>query len=288
MDNRQLTFFLAIVEEESITRAAERLFVAQPYLSQQLKLLEEEVGTKLIDRTTRKLQITEAGKMLAYRAKQILDLSDLAVRELKELEGVERGTLQIGCISSAVEVNVFPKLQLLHEKYGEMNFEIRQNSSVEIRELLKRGIIELGIMRSPVNLDLFHSFLLPVEPMAAIGDKKKYFSDEKEEVSLAKLADKPLLTLRRYRDDILDQFRLQNFEPRILCAIEDARPLLSFAESGMGVAIIPKDWSRFLTSKGGCCLDITDLELESRMVVAWRKNHELSAPARYFLESFSF
>ena len=80
MDNRQLSYFLAIVEEENITKAAEKLHIAQPYLSQQLKLLEDELGVTLVERTTRKIQITDAGHMLCHRSKQILELTKATVK----------------------------------------------------------------------------------------------------------------------------------------------------------------------------------------------------------------
>lgn len=77
IDNRQLKYFLAIAEERNITKAAERLHIVQPYLSLQLKNLEEELGVKLIIRSTRKIQITDAGKNLQFRAKQMIDLMEI-------------------------------------------------------------------------------------------------------------------------------------------------------------------------------------------------------------------
>lgn len=104
MDIKQLTYFLTIAEEKSITKASEKLHIAQPHLSQQLKLLEEELNVKLIERTTRKFQVTDAGKRLWHRSKQIIELMESTVKELKDFnEGME-GTLSIGTISSAGDI----------------------------------------------------------------------------------------------------------------------------------------------------------------------------------------
>ncbi|MFC6605123.1 LysR family transcriptional regulator [Ectobacillus funiculus] len=89
LDIKQLAYFLAIAEEGNITKAAERLHIAQPPLSQQLKLLEEELGVVLMERSTRKIQITDAGRLLQNRAKQIIELME---KNNKGIQRFERGT----------------------------------------------------------------------------------------------------------------------------------------------------------------------------------------------------
>lgn len=84
MDIRQLKYFLAIAEEEQITAAAKRLNMAQPPLSQQMKLLEDELDTQLFKRGPRQIRLTDAGKLLANRARQILELSDSTLREIAD------------------------------------------------------------------------------------------------------------------------------------------------------------------------------------------------------------
>lgn len=116
-----MSYFLAIIEEGSITKAANKLHLAQPYLSQQLKLLEDELEVKLVERTTRKFQVTEAGKMLAYRAKQILDLAEKTIKELKDFNEGIKGTLSIGCLSSATE-NLLTQKSMIFIKVSRYKF----------------------------------------------------------------------------------------------------------------------------------------------------------------------
>jgi len=286
LDNRQLSYFLAIVEEGSISKASEKLFIAQPYLSQQLKLLEDELGIKLIERTTRKFHVTEAGKMLSYRARQILDLSEVTVKELKDLNTGIKGTLSVGCISSAIEAILIKKIYDFHKKYESIDFEIRQSSTYEILELLKRGIIEIGIIRSPMNLDIFESISLPNEPMMAVTSSQMNFNSDQNNVSLKELAVKPLLVHCKYERDIVGSFRRKGLEPRILCKIEDTRPLLLLAEQGMGVAIVPRDWTGLIPESNLECYEIHELYMETGVVIAWLKNHYLTSAARHFLDFF--
>ncbi len=286
MDNRQLFNYLSIVEEGSISKAAEKLHLAQPYLSQQLKALEEELGVMLIERTTRRFQVTEAGRVLSYRARQILDLSEAAVKEVKDYSGGIRGTLSLGCLSSVIETLLTNKINEFHEAYPEVNFDVRQYSSEEIMELLKRGIIEIGIIRSPLNSELFESIALPIEPMMAVASSSMGIAGAGQSVSLEELADKPLLVNRRFESRILEPFHRKGLSPRILCKIEDTRPLLLLAKLGMGVAIVPRDWTGLVSSPELEQFMIPELGMDTGTIVVWLKDHYLTLAAKNFLRSF--
>lgn len=288
MDNKQLLYFLTIVENESLSKASKQLFVAQPYLSQQLKRLESELGTTLIERTTRKFQVTEAGRMLAYRAKQILDLSDATVKELQELNSGLKGTLSIGCLASAIETILIEKIFIFHQKYDNINFEIRQSGTHEILELLKRGIIEIGLIRNPVNLDLFNYISLKNGPMIAVTKRSAHYESQsnKNTLTLAEVARNPLLLHNRFANEIIRTFQQEGLEPRILCRIEDTRSLLLLAEQGMGMAIVPKDWTGLVSDSSFEFYDIDELNMETGISVVWLKNHYLTSVAKHFLNCF--
>lgn len=285
MDNRQLFYFFTITEEGSISRAAEKLHIAQPYLSRQLKLLEEELGITLIERTTRKFHVTEAGRILSYRAKQILDLSEATVKELQDLGVGIKGTLSIGCLSSAIETILTKKICDFHKIYEDVDFEIRQCSTPEILELLKRGLIEIGIIRGPSNSDLFETISMPIEPMVAVVSEHA-FSVAGEKISFEQLADKPLLVHRRFEQNILSAFGKKNLHPRVLCRVEDTRPLLLFAEQGMGVAIVPRDWVDLISAAHLKTFAIEELHIDTGATVVWMKNRYLTTAATHFLETF--
>lgn len=286
MDNRQLFNFLAIVEEGSISKAAEKLHLAQPYLSQQLKALEDELGVRLVERTTRRFQVTEAGKVLSYRARQILDLSLTAVKEVKDFNEGIKGTLSIGCLTSAIETLLTKKIYEFHKDYPDVNFDIRQYGSDEIMELLKRGLIEVGIIRGPLVSELFESITLPVEPMMAVARSSIRLGESKSHVTLEELSDKPLLVNRRFESRILEPFHRKGLDPRILCKIEDTRPLLLLAQMGMGVAIVPRDWTGLVPGSDLKYLEIPELVMDTGNVVIWLKNHYLSLAAKNFLRRF--
>jgi LysR family transcriptional regulator, salicylic acid-responsive activator of bsdBCD len=286
MDLRQLVYFLAIAEEGNITRAAERLHIAQPPLSQQLKLLEEEFGVVLMERNTRKIQITDAGRLLQTRAKQILELTEKTAKELKDLKEGFQGTLSIGTISSAGETLLPLKIQSFHEKYPGVDFHIRESGTFEILELIKGGVVELGIIRTPLNQDIFEYINLPDEPMVAGALGDLFWDGNRGCLELTGLEGKPLLMHNRYTNNIEEACRKAGFEPRIICRIDDTRSMLSWANTGMGIAIIPRDMIGLLPDAKLDYREIKEESLVTRTVIIWMKNRYLSAPARHFLETF--
>lgn len=287
VDIRQLTYFVTIVEEGNITKAAEKLHIAQPPLSQQLKLLEDELGVKLIERSTRKIKITEVGEMLLYRARQILELANTTVKELKDYgEGIQ-GTLSIGTIASSGDTLLPERIYSFHKKYPEINFHIREGSSHEILELLKSGVIEIGIIRTPLNSELFESILLPVEPMVAATCGDIYWDEAQKSIDLSELENKPLLVHNRYEKMIVEACERCGFEPRILGKIDDTRSILIWAGTGMGIAILQRDWIDLVPNINLKFKEINEPNLATRTAIVWIKNRYLSSIARHFLETLS-
>lgn len=285
MDIRQLTYFLAIAEEGNITKAAEKLHIAQPPLSHQLKLLESELGVVLLERNTRNIQITDAGRLLQNRANQIIELTEKTKKELDDLKKGLQGTLSIGTIASAGELLLPIKIQNFHEEYPGVDFRIHERGTLEILELIKGGIVEIGVIRTPFNQDALASINLQDDPMVAgaIGD---FWDGETGSLDLSVLEGKPLRMHNRYANLIEEACRKTVFEPRVICRIDDSRSMLNWANIGMGIAIIPKDMIALLPESKLIFREIKEESLVTRRVVIWMKNRHLTTPARNFLKSF--
>lgn len=286
MEIRSLSYFLAIADEGNITKAAEKLHIAQPALSLQLKLLEKELGVVLMERNTRKIQITDAGRLLQNRAKQIIELSEKTTKELKDIKEGLQGTLSIGTISSAGETLLPAKIQHFHEKYPGVDFHIRESGTFEILELIKSGVVEIGIIRTPFNQDTFDFINLPNEPMVAGALENLFWNNNTDCMHLKALEGKPLLMHNRYANIIVLACRKAGFEPRIICKIDDSRSLLNWANMGMGIAIIPKDMISLVPEVKLHFREIQAESLITRAVIIWMKNRYLTTPARNFLETF--
>lgn len=286
MDIRQLVYFLTIAEEGNISRAAERLHIAQPPLSQQLKRLEEELGIVLMERNTRKMHITDAGQLLQKRAKQIVDLMEKTVKEIRDLKEGLQGTLSIGSISSAGKMLMSVKIQNFHQKYPDVNFHVREGGTPEILELIKSGVVEIGIIRTPINQDIFEYINLPDEPMVAGALADLFWDDNKGYVDITELEGKPLMMHNRYASSIEETCMKSGFQPRVICRIDDTRILIDWANNGMGIAIIPRDMIGLVPKVNLDYREIKEDALVTRTVIIWMKNTYLSATARHFIEAF--
>ncbi|MBW7460295.1 LysR family transcriptional regulator, partial [Paenibacillus sepulcri] len=148
MDIRQLRYFLSIAREGQVTRAARKLNMEQPPLSRQLKLIEEELGVRLFDRSGKRLKLTEAGKLLQEKGELLLNQFEEAVREVKETgEGV-RGLLSIGSVVSCISL-LPPRIQSFRDKYPQITFKILEGDHAYLGEQLEKRAIELVVARLP-------------------------------------------------------------------------------------------------------------------------------------------
>lgn len=283
MDIRMLNYFLAIAEEGSISKAAERLHMAQPPLSHQLKLLEEELGVKLVERTTRRLQLTDAGKALQHRSKQLIELLETSIKEVKDINEGLQGRLSIGTVSSAGATLLPKRIQSFHVRYPGIDFEILDEDTNKIIELLDHGVIDIGIISTPFNLDNFEAITLPQEPMVAVSSSA--WSENKEFLKLKELDDKPLIVQRRNEKIIHELCIKSGFHPKILCRSNDVRTILLWASTGLGVAIVPKNCIDLIPNASLNYREISEPSLMTGTAVIWPKQRYISSAARNFLES---
>lgn len=285
MDIKQLSYFNVICEEKNLTKASALLHIAQPHLSHLLKTLEEELEVKLVERSTRRFKLTEAGERLYHRSRQMMELMDSTTRELRDFKSGIIGTLSIGAIQTSGDLLLPNRIQDFNRRYPEVNFEIRECGSDEIMELLKSGMIEIGIIRTPMTSKDFYSINLPPSPMVAVSGNRGFFDGEDSSIELSVISDSPLLVHRRYEHIIREAFWSKGFEPRILCKIDDTKSILLYALTGMGIGIIPRDWVNAIPGLNLEYRVIDEPSLETGTSIIWIDKH-LSPAGKHFLETF--
>ena len=215
MTLREIKYFLAIVQQGSITTAAQHLHMAQPPLSRQMKQLEDNLGAKLFERGHRKIQLTEAGCLLRNRAEQLLKLMDTTVKEIREIKSGTHGTLSIGTASSS-GVTILPKVaRIFRNHYPDLKFELWEGESIRIIELLNAGLIEIGLVRFSFDEDTYESIQLRKEPLVAAIHKNNLalLSEKRDCIALQELFDKPLMIHRKYETLITEHCQQGGFNP---------------------------------------------------------------------------
>lgn len=299
MELRRIKYFVTIVEEGNISLAAKKLNMAQPPLSQQLKLFEQELNTKLFDRTTRKLILTDEGKFLYEKSLEILEMIDRTKQEMKEISNGISGTLNIGMIPSLGAELMPEKIKDFHQKYPKVKFQVWEGDPNRIMELIEKRIIELGIVRLPIDKEIFESISLPDEPMVAAMSKNIEFNAVSKYINLSELEEKPLMLLRRHKgtstfnqsmydvDMVKNACRDFGFEPNIICESSNLMTLLNWANYDIGIAIIPRSGEKLIPNSKLIFKQIINPEVMARpSALIWLKDRHLSRVALKFIEYF--
>ncbi len=288
MELKQLRYFLTITEEGQITAAAKRLHIAQPPLSYQLRLLEKELGVTLLERGPRNIRLTGAGELLQRRAAQILEMAASTKSELMDYGRNMSGVLSIGTISSSGGIVPNPRMLEFTRSYPDIRFEIREGNTFSVMEMLEKGIIDIGVVRTP-----FHrpagvcSRIAPREPMLAVMTDPDACAPGKGFASLAELAGKPLIIYRRFETLLVDTFAQAGLEPFFCCKNDDARTTLLWARAGLGIGIVPESALLTAETTGLTHKVIRCEELRTSLAVIWMKNRYLSSLGRKFIEFFA-
>ena len=195
---RILRYFLTIADEENFSRAAEILHVTQPTMSRQMTQLEEELGVKLFQRTTRNVVLTEDGMLLRRRAEEILSLADKTAQELMQQGEELEGTISIGTGEFEAFNILTDYIKSFSELYPKVHFNIVSQSADYTKEHLERGLVDLALMLEPVDTEKFEAVPLPTVEQYTVLMRPDDPLAQLEEIRQKDLAGKPqIIPLRR-------------------------------------------------------------------------------------------
>lgn len=286
MDLKQLSYFMTVVEDGSISAAARTLHISQPPLSLHIRQLEEELGCLLFERGSRRIQLTPAGRVLYERAQTLLSMTDSVRRELCEYrEGTGR-TLRLGIVSSVSGLLLQECLISFHRIYPQVHYEITEANTYQLLEHLRSGQIELAIIRTPFSEGAFVYRYLPPEPMLAAGRAPFWSGVTSDAISLEELSAKPLILYRRWEQVVSGAFSRRRLEPAVICKNDDARTTLLLAQAGLGIGIVPSSARKLITDPNVLFKTIECDELSSRIAVADNPSGYHSPLAQKFSDHF--
>lgn len=243
MELRVLKYFVTVAEELNITRAAEKLNISQPPLSNQIRALEEELDTVLFIRGKRHLLLTDSGQLLYRHAKEILSLSEKTSNEIRQMGKDLSGTISIGLVEGSAPDIASKWIESFIRKYPDIKFRIMDGNSDELIERLRSGLINLAVITSPCDQTLLHSFKVGQEKMTAFMSKDNPLSRlPGETIDLALLKDQSLIVPSResINDMIYEWFKEINAEPRIVCRMDNYLDVAALAGCNVGVSLFPK------------------------------------------------
>ncbi len=283
MDIKLLRNFIEVVESGSMTAASKKLFIAQPALSNQLKSLEKELGSRLLDRTSRRQELTEAGRLLYRQAKLMVSLENSVQQAVKDYESGAAGTLRIALTPSNGVTLIDGWLAQFAQSRPNLRYELFEADSYEVVKLVESGVVDLGLVRTPCHLSrALQTMFFNGEGMAAAYREDRFSFGLDEKVPVTQLEGKPICIIRRYEQMVQEACENNGFLPEITCRSNHLAVSLSWAIEGLAVAVAP---SSALQCGGDRRLKyklIDEPAFFTKRVLIARREGSLSEPAYSF------
>jgi DNA-binding transcriptional LysR family regulator len=251
MELRHLRYFLAVAEARHMTRAAERLGIQQPPLSQQIKALEAELGCELFQRHPKGVELTAGGKAFLPEARAILARLEVAVAKAAlAAQGLE-GSIAVGVTSSAATHPLIPRIiNTYRETYPNVKLILSDGSAADLSEAMAEGRLHAAFLRAPVTRSpqlTFHH-LLDEEMLLILPAGHRLLDRETgaamPRIPLRSIAGEPLILVRRpgapgMYSNLLEACQHAGFTPKIAAEVERMLPAISFVAAGVGVSAVP-------------------------------------------------
>jgi DNA-binding transcriptional LysR family regulator len=264
LDLRKLRYFVAVAEECHFGRAADKLHIAQPVLSRQIRALERELRAELFARDRRGTELTDAGRQLLEDARPLLASSEALQRRVRV---AARGTIEftIGFMPGLV---LTPAIQLLRSSHQDLEIRLLRTGWDDQVQVLHDGRVDVSVVRLPVErtgLEIFPLFTEPRVVAIAAGHRLA----GKESVRIADLADEHLLqdpdAVPEWRDIAVE---IQAGDRRAVPAIRSVEEKLELVAGGEGIAVIPASTAGFYTQPGVVILPVEDIG-PNQVALAW-------------------
>ncbi|MDR6775389.1 LysR family transcriptional regulator [Azospirillum sp. BE72] len=243
MDLRHLRYFVAVAEELSFTRAAERLHIAQPPLSQQIRQLEDELGVSLLYRTRRHVELTDSGRIYLELARQILRSVEAAAVQAQRAQRGEIGQLAVGFFEHTSYTVLPPILRAYRERYPMVDVQLRWFPVVDQVDALLRGDIDVSFLRPVFNSEDITSDSLLKEPFVLAVPSDHPFA-ELETVPFADCASESFIIYSQksapdFHGMIAGMCAAAGFVPKVAAEVAQVYTALGLVSSGAGIAFVP-------------------------------------------------
>ena len=289
MEIRVLRYFLAVVREEGINRAAEVLHITQPTLSRQLSQLEDEVGVKLFHRGAKKITLTNEGILLRRRAEEILSLVDRTERELTWQDELVEGRIVIGGGELAA-MQVLPEIiESFREKYPLVTFDIFTGNADLVKEQMEKGLIDIGVLLEPIDIEKFEFIRLKEKERWVVLMRPDNPLAGKETVSAGDLENVPLILPRRpnVQNELSNWFGDSLQEKQVLFTSNLTTNSALMVQRGLACSIVIEGSIPFWDKEKITYRPLYP-ELTADSILAWKKQQPFSLAATKFIEHMKY
>lgn len=243
MDLRQLRYFVAVAEEEHFSRAARRTNIVQSALSTSIRSLEEELGTQLFVRSTRRVQLTQAGRVLLGHARTVLDAAREAKEAVARVAGLERATVHLGAVPGLPSfVDLATLLAMFREHYPGVDVQLSQGNALQLLERLKEGTLDVAILPLVEPQAGVETITIAREPLVLVCPPRHPLAGRKS-VMLGDLAEQSFVDFEKgwaARQLIDRAFEHSGLARQTAFEVGDLETMLALVQRGLGIALVPR------------------------------------------------
>jgi DNA-binding transcriptional LysR family regulator len=286
MDVNQLEVLVAVANEKSFSRAAELLKRTQPAVSQAVRRLEEEIGERLFDRSSKDGTLTAGGEVLLEYAKQMLNLRESAYTAIRELRDLHQGKVSV----SANEHTVFyliPIIQEFRKRHPMIKVEVKRGVASRIPTEVMNREVELGVISFKPEDSSVISIPVKSDELVLIASPNHAFAN-RQTVSITELGNESFIAhnaVSPYRDQVIKAFEKYKTPLNISVELPSLEAIKKLVEIGPGLALVPKLTAETELRNGTLIgLSVKEMKLERSLHIIYRRNSELSNASKIFVE----
>jgi DNA-binding transcriptional LysR family regulator len=282
MELRQLEYLVAVVDDGGFTRAAQRLHVAQPGVSAQIRRLEAELGQELLERSSRGVFPTPAGEAVLPYARAVLEAAAGVRLAVDEISGLLRGRVAVGTVTSYGRLPVPELLAEFHRRHPAVEITLGEDTSDRLLDAVRAGRLDLAVAASadPLPAGIGALTLIDAELAAAVAHDDPLAS--REAITLATLATRELVCLPHGTGIRAALEAATGGAAHVAYEASDPRVVADLAEQGLGVAVLPRGLAE--ARAGLHTLRLTRPTPRARLLLAWRIGGPVSPAARALVE----
>ncbi|KAB7707086.1 LysR family transcriptional regulator [Bacillus aerolatus] len=288
MDIQKLRYFVEIVEKGSLTKAAIALNMTQPPLSSVIKKLELELGVQLFDRRGKRLILTDTGRLLYNRAKNLIASADTIMNELVEQNKGLKGQVAVGCSTNA-NLTIIPKVVQRINDTSNIVINVKEGNTSYILDELRNHKLDVGIVRNVFKKDDLHNEILFTEPLMLALPPNHRLLRKKRDVRIEDLKDEKFLLQATtfghgISEIIIEECQASGFFPNVIYWGTETLPMLNMVQMGLGIAFLPKSFLKLESFNFPPIVEIEDSRLVIKISLVTFKDRIHKASTDKFLE----
>lgn len=285
MDIRHLQYFMEVARLQSFTKAAESLYITQPTISKTIRNIEDELGVTLFDRSNKRIELTDAGRIIYEQAQPIVKSFQSLSAELGDLKNLQKGHIRLG-LPPMVGSSFFPEvIGQFHKKYPQVTMQVFEDGAKKVEKDVESGLLDVGVAVLPIDEDQFHSFSFVREKLMLLVHPSHHLSG-RGAVPLAELAGESFVLFREdfaLHDRIITECVRVGYQPRIVYESSQWDLISGMVAANLGIALLPETICREVDQERIRIIPLINPSIPWQLGMIWRKDRYLSFAAREWI-----